>query len=224
MTAFCAEIMQAGLAIETLDGSAFGQKFGPAEDQIFGEIFGVLEAAVGQVMADPGFEFSLAEASQLIYGSTDFFAAVAEKYNVAPGFVKTVAAMGIRTGIGSSFFGHPNGNGQKELAAAVLETLEDGTTGQDVAIKEAVIAIEDIVKFVAEYYDEAYEYAYAELYANGYIDAAIFALYDAMAAVEAFRDALDADDFDYEYRDLINLIDAELITVNIFKYNACSLS
>ena len=189
----CAEIMQAGLAIDTLDGSAFGQKFGPVEDQIFGEIFGVLEAAVGAVMADPSFEFSLDEASQLLYGSTDFFTAVAEKYDIDPGFVKTVAAMGIRTGIGSSFFGHPNGNGQKELSDAILATLENGTTGADVMIDEAIKAAEDIMAFIEEYYDDAYAYAYAELKANGVIaevnaalDAAIEAVAAAHAEVEGF--------------------------------------
>ena len=177
-----AEIMQAGLELDTLDASAFGQKFGPVEDALLGAFFGTLEDAVMKSIADPTFVFDLED-----YYPDGIYKTLAALAELDEGFVNTVAVMGIRTGIGNSFYGHPNGNGQIELKDAILAALEDGTTGKDVAIDELLKAAEDLSAFVAEYYDEAYAYAYAEAKAAGCID-------NAIAGIDAAIDELQSID------------------------------
>ena len=177
-----AEIMQAGLELDTLDASAFGENFGPVEDALLGAFFGTLEDAVMESIADPTFVFDLDD-----YYPDGIYKTLAALAELDEGFVNTVAVMGIRTGIGNSFYGHPNGNGQIELKDAILAALEDGTTGKDVAIDELLKAAEDLSAFVAEYYDEAYAYAYAEAKAAGCID-------NAIAGIDAAIDELQSID------------------------------
>ena len=203
-----AEIFQDGLKLDTLDASTFGQSFGPVEDQLLGSFFEVLEAAVNASLEDPSFSFELED-----YYPNGIYNAIAENTGVSVGFVNTVAALGIRTGIGNSFFGHPNGNGQVELADAILETLENGTTGKDVAIKEVIVAIEDLIAFVIEYHDDAYAYAYDELYNAGYIAAAQKALLDAKAEVENLQAALVSMEVDARLEETVKILDAELALI-----------
>ncbi|MBR3714748.1 MAG: hypothetical protein IKM18_02445, partial [Clostridia bacterium] len=138
----CAEMMQAGIAIDTLDASSFGQNFGPVEDVIFAVIFEGLLFAIENVMDDPSYEFDLDELFP-----EGFYEAIAEISPYDAGLVKTVAAMGIRTGIGNSFYGHPNGNGQKELADAIIAALKNKTTGKDVIKNEILIGLEPAIKY-----------------------------------------------------------------------------
>ena len=165
-----AEIMQAGVAIDTLDASSFGQQFGPVEDALLGAFFGTLEDAVTK-SADPTFKFDLNE-----YYPEGIYKTLAEEIGQPEGFVNTVAAMGIRTGIGNSFFGHPNGNGQIQLKNAIISALKNETSGSEVVLYEALYLI-------TEYYDEAYAYAYDYAEQSGYIAAAIGAIENAEAAV-----------------------------------------
>ncbi|MBP3334266.1 MAG: hypothetical protein J6M35_09505, partial [Clostridia bacterium] len=139
-----AEMMQAGIAIDTLDASSFGQNFGPVEDYIFEVIFEGLLFAIENVMDDPNYEFDLDE---LFPEGFYEAAADASPDDYDAGLVKTVAAMGIRTGIGNSFYGHPNGNGQKELADAIIAALKNKTTGKDVIKNEILIGLEPAIKY-----------------------------------------------------------------------------
>ena len=54
-----AEIFQQGMELDTLDASAFGQKFGPVEDKLLGAFFGILEGAVGEALSTPNYSFDL---------------------------------------------------------------------------------------------------------------------------------------------------------------------
>ena len=160
-----AEIFQDGLKLNTLDASTFGQNFGPVEDKLLGSFFGILEGAVMASVADPTFEFELDD-----YYPDGIYNTIAEQAGVPVEFVNTVAVLGIRTGIGNSFFGHPNGNGHKELAEAILATLENGTTGTDVALGELIIAIKQLAQYVSENYEEIYADVHTELREQGVID------------------------------------------------------
>ena len=175
-----AEIMQAGVAIETLDASAFGQRFGPVEDALLGAFFGTLENAVMKSIADPTFMFDLNE-----YYPDGIFKMLAADAGLDEGFVNTVAVMGIRTGIGNSFYGHPNGNGHMELRDAIIAAMAEDITGEDVLVDEIILAANQFAAFVAEYYDEAYAYAYDYAYENGYIKEANDAIDAAIAAFAA---------------------------------------
>jgi len=136
-----AEIFQAGLKLDTLDASSFGERFGPVEDKLLGAFFGTLEDAVLKAVADPTFKFDLDD-----YYPDGIYKTLAAQAGLSEGFVNTVAAMGIRTGIGNSFFGHPNGNGQVELKNAVIKAMDEDITGKDVVSGEVQNLIKDIAK------------------------------------------------------------------------------
>ncbi len=51
--------------------------------------------------------------------------------------MKAVAAIGVRASIGNTFFSHPNRQGCQELYEAVVYAIEHGSTGTQVALKEA---------------------------------------------------------------------------------------
>ena len=139
-----AEIFREGLKLDTIDASSLSGKFGPVEDALLGSFFAVLEAAVEASIADPNFSFELDD-----YYPNGIYDYVAEAAGVSVGLVYTVAALGIRTGIGNSFFGHPNGNGQIELADTILSALENKTSGREVFCK-------NYKKFKAELCDTLY--------------------------------------------------------------------
>ncbi len=154
-----AEIMQNGIAVDTLDASAFGQNFGLVEDVIFEAIFIIFEGAADEAMNNPEYSFALSDVSVDFFAEiveyinykceqdSDFKAEYTAKYGdfvITPEFVKTVATMGIRTGIGSSFFGHPNGAGQVELADAILEVYANGVIGEEVEKNHELVAIKDV--------------------------------------------------------------------------------
>ena len=182
-----AEIFQDGLKLNTLDASTFGQNFGPVEDKLLGSFFGILEGAVMASVADPTFEFELDD-----YYPNGIYNTIAEQAGVPVEFVNTVAVLGIRTGIGNSFYGHPNGNGHKELAEAILATLENGTTGTDVALGELIIAIKQLSQYISENYEEIYADVHTELREQGVIAELNAALDAASAAVVEARNAVDA--------------------------------
>jgi len=144
-----AEIMQAGIAVDTLDATSFGTSFGPIEDGLLDAIFGTLETAVVAAVSDSNYSFSLEE----VYPN-GFFETTAVNANMSEGLVKTVATMGIRTGIGNSFFGHPNGNGHIEIANAILETLANDTKGSEIIADESHLALTQFYNFLA--YDTSY--------------------------------------------------------------------
>ncbi|MBE6799280.1 MAG: hypothetical protein E7525_05875, partial [Ruminococcaceae bacterium] len=174
-----AEIMQAGLEKTTLDATSFGQSFGPVEDALLGAFFDVLADAVAASVNDPSYSFDL----DAVYPD-GIFETLAAQAGLPEGFVNTVAIMGIRTGIGNSFFGHPNGNGHVELKDKILAAIENGTTGKDVAIEELKLALETAYAFVLEYYDEAYAYAYGYAEQNGYIAEAVAAIDELIVALK----------------------------------------
>ncbi len=168
-----AEIMQAGMELNTLDAASFGENFGPVEDALLGAFFGTLEDAVMASIADPTFSFDLND-----YYPEGIYKTLAAQAGLPEGFVNTVAAMGIRTGIGNSFYGHPNGNGQIQLKDTIIAALENETSGKELALKEAI-------DLIVRYYDDAYAFGYAYADNNGYIDEAVVAIDEAIKAIES---------------------------------------
>lgn len=136
---------------------------------------------IGALTSDPVGSFSFDSDAFFTYLATEI-----KSYENVPGYealkvfsveqiksmTETIAAMGVRTDIGNSFFSHPTLEGHKEIRNAVLTTLAFGTTGEDVIAKEIMIAgenyynaakngdtntLDEIVDFIAEkgYIDEA---------------------------------------------------------------------
>jgi len=147
-----AEIMQEGILIDTLDAGSFGQKFGPVEDALLGAFFGTLEAAVGASISDPTYSFSLED----VYPN-GLFETLSAQAGLDEAFVKTVAVMGIRTGIGNSFYGHPNAAGHEEIFNIIMDTLKNKTSGTEVAQEEVERLLNELGALIEEYAPEAWE-------------------------------------------------------------------
>ena len=211
-----AEIMQAGVAIDTLDAASFGLKFDPVEDALLGAFFGTLEDAVEKSIADPTFKFDLND-----YYPEGIYKTLAAQAGMPEGFVNTVAVMGIRTGIGNSFYGHPNGNGQIQLKDAIVNALENGIKGKEIVFEEAWTIIQEYYYFLEEmfpeYYDEAYAYGYTYAAENGYIAMAQKGIADAIAAIEAID--LDDTDMTEEFKAQLQ-VELDALVVTLEKMNA----
>ena len=62
--------------------------------------------------------------------------------------VTTALAMGVRFSVGNGFFAMPNAAGHVEVADSIMEAIEDGTTGSEVAGAEMAAAMDDIMEFM----------------------------------------------------------------------------
>jgi len=168
-----AEIFQAGLELDTLDATSFGQNFGPVEDGLLNAFFGTLENAVMAAIADPSFSFDLND-----YYPNGIYKTLAAQVGLPEGFVNTVAALGIRTGIGNSFFGHPNGNGQVQLKDAVINAIENDVTGKDVVTGELELILDFVLKVLEKHGPEIAEKVWNQWVEYGYVDAVNDAIAD----------------------------------------------
>ncbi len=74
-----------------------------------------------------------------------------------------IITLGVRSDLGNSFFSHPNENGHEEIKNAIIDALENETSGKMLVLRE-------VVALLLEYYDEAYEYAYGEAVKAGMIE------------------------------------------------------
>lgn len=118
-----AEIMQLGATNNVLDlGVILAGGYGRVEDGLLAAIEAEVIEAVTAVVADPSYEYSIDE---------NFFNDIADMYAVPASLVNTVATLGIRTGIGNSFYGHPNRNGHAEIKEAIINALENDISGID---------------------------------------------------------------------------------------------
>jgi len=169
-----ASILQAAAKSNVVDMSVLNN-MGDIETALLAAIKDQMVAAVYAAAADANADYEL---------PVSFFEEVARKAGTSELAVKSVAALAVRTSIGNSFFGHPNPDGHKEIADAILATLENNTTGGDILEDEALIAAKQAIAFIEEYYDDAYAYAYAEAEKAGYIDAAVAAIDAAIAALD----------------------------------------
>ncbi len=122
-----AEIMQLGARNNVLDlGVVLAGGYGSVEDGLLAAIVEEVGKAIAAVVADPAVSYSINE---------NFFNNIAEANGVPASLVNTVATLGIRTGIGNSFYGHPNRNGHAQIKRAIINTLESDISGLD-AIKD----------------------------------------------------------------------------------------
>ena len=62
--------------------------------------------------------------------------------------VATALVMGVRFSVGSGFFAMPDAAGHQAMADSIMEAIEDGTTGAEVAGAEMSAAMDDIMEFV----------------------------------------------------------------------------
>ncbi len=69
---------------------------------------------------------------------SDFYQNIADYCGVELDVVMAVACFGVRTGVGNSFYGHPNREGHKQIANTVLSAIENKTSGTEVVIENAI--------------------------------------------------------------------------------------
>lgn len=133
-----AEIMQLGAKNNILDlATVFAGGYGDVEDGLLSSIESEVMNAIANVVTDPTYTYTINE---------DFFNDIADAAFVPRELVKTVATLGIRTGIGNSFYGHPNRNGHNELKTSIINALENETYGSDVLKNRLGITAEDEAK------------------------------------------------------------------------------
>ena len=156
-----AEIMQLGAANNVLDlGVVLAGGYGSVEDGLLDAIEAEVMQAINDVVTDPSFEYSI---------SADFFNDIAAANGVPASLVNTVATLGIRTGIGNSFYGHPNRNGHEEICNAIIGAIENGTTGKEVVSDKIETLIDELNELIEEYGPNAVERIYTYLESEGYI-------------------------------------------------------
>ena len=120
-----ASILQAAAKVEAIDTAAFDAD-ATVEDALKAAFADQIMAAAAAAQADPDYDYVLPEG---------FFATVADEFGVPASSVESVAALYVRTDIGNTFFGHPNFDGHKTVADAVLTSIEEGVTGKEILTK-----------------------------------------------------------------------------------------
>lgn len=130
-----AEIMQLGAKNNVLDlGVVLAGGYGSVEAGLLGAIEDEVLGAITNLVLSPTFEYSIDE---------NFFNNIAVANGAEPALVNTVATLGIRTGIGNSFYGHPNRNGHAQIKNAIINALESNISGLDVVKNRFGITEED---------------------------------------------------------------------------------
>ena len=162
-----AEIMQLGAKNNVLDlAVVLAGGYGAVEDGLLDAIENEVLTVINAVVSDPTFEYSIDE---------DFFNDIASAADVPTSLVNTVATLGIRTGIGNSFYGHPNRNGHAQIKTAIINALENNITGFDALLERLDIT---------EEYEEAVEFAnYVEAEIRAIVDFAQNATYEEKEAL-----------------------------------------
>ena len=104
--------------------------------------------------------------------------------------IQAVAALEVRYDFGNSFFAHPSVKGNKQICAAVMNALENGSDADaftDTKLNEYIDVVEDQL-------NPYYEAKYAELKENGTIDAMLNGLDEFEKSMNSFEQEL----IDYE--------------------------
>lgn len=122
-----AKIMQTGAKLDTLDMGIFEGGIGNAEDALMAAIMNELTTAVTAALADPAYVYTF---------PATFFDDVAAAIGVDKKVVEAVAILAVRTAVGNSFFGHPNANGHEQVKSAVMTTLAENVTGDQLVKTE----------------------------------------------------------------------------------------
>lgn len=160
------EVFQEALECHVLD---FGALSFPLKGAIEGLLLSTFDQmalqAMGEVVADPTYQFDLDTLYPDGFYETMTEFVCTQYADVLAGagveltvdIMKTIACMGIRTGIGNSFFGHPNRAGHQQIADTILKAIDENIGGNQ--------EFEDEV-------GDALRALYLYLEQNGYIDAA----------------------------------------------------
>lgn len=118
-----------------------------------------------------------------------FFQSIANKCGVSLDDVMSVACFGVRTGIGNSFYGHPNLEGHKQIASTVLAAIENETKGEDLRGTIFGRIVKGLRSLLISMYGEDYVSATnADYYL--YEDSYYVALGDKSAAANSYVDLL----------------------------------
>lgn len=159
-----AELFQAGVIDHTINFSALASaNKGAIEDSLLDEIATAVSTAITGLASDPDYEFTLSD----VYPG-GFYEAVAAGAGEPVSVVKSIACMGIRTGIGNSFYGHPNRTGHKQIKNSVWATMKDTITGKDVVTEEVNLVLGELKNFLEKYGPEAADQAYKLWVDKGY--------------------------------------------------------
>ena len=160
------ELFQAGVVDHTINFSALASpNKGRIEDALLGKIGETVIGAIEALGNDLSYEFTLSE----VYPE-GFYEAIAAEAGMDVEIIKSVACMGIRTGIGNSFYGHPNPAGHQEIKDVIWAALKDEITGKDVVENEIKVVLGELKGFLEAYGPDAAKQAYDLWFEMGYQD------------------------------------------------------
>ena len=135
------EYFREAVELFTIDFSTMSMYATDLEQAMLGAVVTMATTALTNFANDPTYQFKIED----LYPD-GVFETLAAQYGVDPLMLKSLACMAIRTGIGNSFFGHPNRNGHQEIADIILKAIENKITGDDV-VKE------NIYNYATEFYN-----------------------------------------------------------------------
>ncbi len=153
-------------------------KYGAGLDTIYMDVvadYSTAEKAVGDFISRYLVEALFAGASGAkddIVLPENFSEIMAQECGTSVEAIETVLAMGVRTSIGNSFYGHPNRAGHAELALAVIDALTNGTTGFSFSINYAEGVAQKLAALVQAYGADALKALLAYADSLGYFDGA----------------------------------------------------
>jgi lysophospholipase L1-like esterase len=160
------EMFQAGVEEHTINFSALSAAGkGAIEDALLGAILGTAASAIENLATDPDYTFDLDEAYP-----NGFYETIAANNNLDVSVIKSIACMGIRTGIGNSFYGHPTPKGHQQIADVILSVIEEDVTGKDVMTGEIGIILDKLYNLIKTYGPEVAAQVWAQWEAYGYVD------------------------------------------------------
>ena len=180
-----AKIMQAGCKVELVDLAGSNTvSTSQIENALLQKIFGELETSV------------LTKVAQITQGYQGTYEFDEEEFfnipGVDPEIVRSIAGYAIYTGIGNSFYSHPNRNGHAEIAETIIATLENNTQGDVHAKAEITAILTGLYELAEKYGPSALQFLYGKLEENGIIEQITNEIINIQNQILGIDDAIEA--------------------------------
>lgn len=211
------EIMREGAKITTIDMQSL-DGHGDAKHVLLKVYSETVYDAINAYVADQSYNFDINEAYP-----EGIFNYVAEEYGFDIEFLNTVVALAVRGNYGNSFFAHPNGEGQKQIAECVLNAYYNDITGAEVVRDNLEQYFDSLLTLLGDNFDAIYAFAYEKLKNAGCIEVAINKLNDVKAIVDSLYNDFASVELEGDNEILAGYLAEELWNTSVTISQFCAL-